>query len=64
MYGKTALSVPTVSSLPHVSLISRLHPPVLSVVKARYWLESTVEIGIFQRLMLILPLNGGIEGSS
>ena len=38
------------------------HYLLLSVHKARYQLESTAEIGIFQ--WLVLPLNRRIEGSS
>ena len=34
----------------------------LRLLKARYQLESTAEIGKFQRL--ILPLNRRVEGSS
>ena len=43
------------ASCPHLIL-------VLSVLKARYLLESAAEIGKFQRL--ILPLNRRIEGPS
>ena len=43
-------------------LSQRLSYSSLSVLKARYQLETTAEIGILQRL--VLPLNKRIEASS
>ena len=44
------------------SILLKLYLSFLSVLKARYQLESAAEVGKFQRL--ILPLNRRIEGPS